>query len=69
MGRLDGKVAFVTGGGRGIGRGISLVLAREGARLVLADIERARRGNLNAAPVLNDFELDMADFFAAIRED
>jgi meso-butanediol dehydrogenase/(S,S)-butanediol dehydrogenase/diacetyl reductase len=41
MGRLDGKVAFVTGGGRGIGRGISLVLAREGARLVLADIDRA----------------------------
>ena len=45
MGSLDKKVAVVTGGGRGIGRGICEVLAREGARLVIADIdlENARR--------------------------
>lgn len=36
MGKLDGKVALVTGGGRGIGRGIARGLAAEGAALVLA---------------------------------
>lgn len=32
------KIAIVTGGGRGIGRGISLVLAQNGADLVVADL-------------------------------
>ena len=36
---IEGKVAVVTGGGSGIGRGIALTLARDGARVVVADIE------------------------------
>jgi NADP-dependent 3-hydroxy acid dehydrogenase YdfG len=35
MQRLQGKVAIVTGGGTGIGRGIALVLAAEGAQVVV----------------------------------
>lgn len=36
---LDGKVALVSGGGRGIGRGIAAELARAGARVAIADLE------------------------------
>jgi D-sorbitol dehydrogenase (acceptor) len=36
--KLEGKVAIVTGAGSGIGRGISLRYAREGARVVVADL-------------------------------
>ena len=36
MNRLDGQVAIVTGAGQGVGRGIALALATEGARVVVA---------------------------------
>jgi NAD(P)-dependent dehydrogenase (short-subunit alcohol dehydrogenase family) len=39
--RLQGKVAVVTGGGSGIGRGIALCMAREGADVAIPDLQEA----------------------------
>jgi len=47
--RLAGKVAIVTGGGSGIGRGIVLALAREGADIAIPDIQV-----LNAEKVVDE---------------
>ncbi len=38
MGKMDGRVAFVTGAGQGIGAATAMRLAEEGAKIVLADI-------------------------------
>ena len=37
MGAIDGKVAIITGSGRGIGRGMALLFANEGAKVVVVD--------------------------------
>jgi NAD(P)-dependent dehydrogenase (short-subunit alcohol dehydrogenase family) len=42
MGALEGKVAVVTGAAMGIGRASALVFAREGASVVVADIDQER---------------------------
>jgi len=45
MGNLDGQVAVITGAGRGIGREHALLLAREGARVVVNDLGGASDGS------------------------
>ena len=41
MGRLDGKIAIVTGGGQGIGQAVAGKLALEGATVVVTDLDEA----------------------------
>ncbi len=68
MGRLDGKVAIVTGAGSGIGEATARVMAREGASVVLADINatEAERvaGDLPGAVVV---EVDVSDEPSVVR--
>lgn len=53
MGVLDGKVAIVTGAARGVGRGIATALAKEGARVAVADV-------LDASAVVAEIGPDLA---------
>jgi glucose 1-dehydrogenase len=71
-GRLQGKVALVTGAAQGIGRGIALRLAQEGADIVLhvrSDDERARKAAREIEALGRACEVAAADLAgtAAVR--
>jgi len=51
---LEGKVALVTGGGRGLGRGIALALAAAGAKVVVNDLGASLDGQLDHEQPANE---------------
>jgi SDR family mycofactocin-dependent oxidoreductase len=57
MGLLDGRVALITGGGRGQGRAHALVSAREGADVVVVDLD----GNIGSVPYPLGTKDDLAE--------
>src|SRR5438552_5751175 len=68
MGRLEGKVAIVTGAGSGIGEATARLMVNEGASVVVADIDRSAAervaGELGSAVVA---EVDVSDESSVVR--
>ncbi|MDX8465967.1 L-iditol 2-dehydrogenase [Mesorhizobium sp. VK23B] len=64
--KLTNKTALITGGARGIGLGFAQAYAREGARVVIADIdiERATRAAAEIGPAASARKLDVTDLAA-----
>jgi NAD(P)-dependent dehydrogenase (short-subunit alcohol dehydrogenase family) len=62
MGRLDGKVAVITGAGGGMGREAALLFCQEGARVCVADVD-AKEAETTAAAAKDAFavRVDVAD--------
>ena len=60
MGKLDGKVALVTGGNRGIGKAIARALAAEGAALTIA-ARRADALSETAREIAAEFSVEVLD--------
>ena len=52
--RLTGKVAIITGGGRGIGRCEALLMAQQGAKVVVSDIGTDTKGARTAEIVADE---------------
>jgi NAD(P)-dependent dehydrogenase (short-subunit alcohol dehydrogenase family) len=64
-GRVSGKVALITGGGSGLGREVSHLFGREGARVAVSDVNRARASRV--ASELTDAGVDAFAIRADVR--
>lgn len=64
MGKLDGKVALITGGGRGQGRSHALTFAREGADIIVCDIAE----QITTVPYAMSNQADLDDTVRLVEE-
>lgn len=66
---LKGKVAIVTGGGRGIGRGCSTALAEEGCNLVIADLSYDDESRTALARLREKYGVDILELTADVSSE
>jgi len=71
MFRLDGKMAIVTGGNKGIGRGIARALAEAGANILIADIAFEKTGQESATVVeiRREFGVEVHQVLVDVRQE
>lgn len=67
QGRLAGRVALITGGGEGIGRGMARRMAAEGAAIVIAEVQAAL-GEQTARALRDDFAAESLAVATDVRE-
>ena len=67
MGRLDGKVALITGAGSGMGREACLVFSNEGARIAAIDVDAPSLGE--TASLVADAGGEIAPFVADVADE
>lgn len=65
--RLQGKLAFVTAAGHGMGRAAAIAMAREGAQVIATDIDTQALDSLAATPGIETQRLDVTDAAAVER--